>query len=693
MRKFSARQRQILMFLLNRKNGVTAAEIADTISVSVRTVHRELDDLALRLNSYGLELYRKSGTGISIRLLGGEVPGEEAFQAFREVVLSVRPTDFSGEERLILLMCELLEAVEPVKMFALAHTMNVTSATISNDLDVLETELSKLKLTLIRRRGYGVEIEGEEEDIRAAIAQVASDELEYSDLIGNSSAKAGLVTRRLLQLAGKANLLQLEKTLWDMNWDWTEKLSEQHYTSLLIALSVMLSRVASGRVVRIQETDRLTESGEHQIMDEARQIAVALERGFGIQLPPGEIVHIARLFLAVRDDSPELASVDLEIMDIVERLIEEVVKRTGLPFHEDRSLRAGLQEHLNPALKRIREGARIRNPLLSAIRKDYEELFKVMRSSVNEIKGSLEVPDEEIGFLVMHFGASAERLSQLGRNVKAILVCSSGLSSSKLLATRLSREMPQIEVLRNVSWYEAARLPEEDYDLIISTINLPLPEDRYIRLSPLLSQEDMERLLAHIQSITLRERPASRQVDFQEDGALHRLMKLGNMFNEILALLKGFRLYELDNTDWSLEEILGEALELMNASGAPDEPGITADVPAVVQRLTDRERIATQMIPGTSLALFHTRSRFIQGRAISLFRLNQPLLLGQGEPVQVILLMLANRELSRESLEVLSEISSLLLKAEVVELLEIGSEGQIRNELAEEMLTFFENSL
>lgn len=680
------------MFLLNRKNGVTAAEIAETISVSVRTVHREMDELALRLNPYGLELYRKSGTGISIRLLGGEMPDEEALKAFREVVLSVKPADFSGEERMILLMCELLEAVEPVKMFALAHTMSVTSATVSNDLDVLETELSKFRLSLIRRRGYGVEIEGEEADIRAAIAQIASDELEYSDLVGISHSRESVVTRRLLQLAGKDNLLRLENSLWDMNWDWTEKLSEQHYTSLLIALSVMLTRVSAGRIIESSKTDSSPEAGEMQVLEQARQIADSLEQVFGIHLPIGEIHHIADLFQTARDESPELARVDLEIMDIVERLIEEVVKRTGLPFHEDRSLRVGLQEHLNPALKRIREGARIRNPLLSAIRKDYEDLFKVLRSSVNEIKGTFEVPDEEIGFLVMHFGASAERLSQLGRNVKAVLVCSSGLSSSKLLATRLAKEMPQIEVLGNASWYEAARLPEEDYDLIISTINLPLPEDRYIRLSPLLSNEDMERLLAHIQNITLRERTAPKQADFLEEGAIHRLVKLGNMLHEIVSLLKSFRLYELDNSEWSLDEILGEALELMNASSSREEALIIADVPAVVQRLTDRERMATQIIPGTSLALFHTRSRFIQNRAISLYRLTQPMVLGQGDSVQVILLMLANRELSRESLEVLSEISSLLLKAEVVQLLEVGTEEQIRNVLAEELLSFFENN-
>lgn len=45
MRKMTARQKQILILLLGRKNGMTAAEIAAEINVSVRTVHRELDEI------------------------------------------------------------------------------------------------------------------------------------------------------------------------------------------------------------------------------------------------------------------------------------------------------------------------------------------------------------------------------------------------------------------------------------------------------------------------------------------------------------------------------------------------------------------------------------------------------------------------------------------------------------------------
>ncbi|MEF2968923.1 BglG family transcription antiterminator [Paenibacillus sp. M1] len=709
MRKFTARQRQILMFLLNRKNGVTAAEIAAEIKVSVRTVHRELDEMDRGLRTFGLELYRKSGTGISIRKAGGDLPADDDMERFRKQILSEKQIDFSGEERKIMLLCELLEAKEPIKMFALAHNLKVTAATVSNDLDEMERDVNRLNLRMIRRRGYGVELEGAEEHKRAAIARMVSEELNYSELVGPSPFHEREGIRRLLELAGKADLLTVENCLWDMNWNWTEELSEGAYTGLLIALSVTVSRIRKGWHAEGGLSAAAVGPGSGWLKM-AGQMAEHLAEVFAIPFSEKEVIYIADLFHRARRESPELAQADMELADIVGRLIDGIEKRTGIPFQEDRLLREGLLEHINPALKRIREGTRIRNPLLGAIRKDYEELFAVVRESVADIGGNLDIPDEEIGFLVMHFGASVERLGQLGRHVRAILVCSSGLSSSRLLATRLAKEMPQIEVLGNASWYEAARLPEEDYDLIISTIELPLPKDRYVRLSPLLTPEDSEKLLSHIQTVTLQKRKLSAsEPAYRKEGAIARLGTLGATLSEIISLLEGFSIYELDNTDCALQEIVVKALELVNGAEDDGKSGATpassstvalprhaepsiADIPAVAERLLERERLASQIIPGTSLALFHTRSRFVNARSLSLFRLKHPLPLEQGAEVTVILLMLASRELSKESLEVLSEISALLLKPELVTLLESGGEGEIRNFLAEELLAFFENN-
>lgn len=689
MRVITARQRQILLLLMDRKEGMTAAEIAAEVGVSVRTVHREMEEIEISLEAYGLLLHKKSGTGIRI-----EGHSEEDIEELRARLLSDKPVDFSGEERRILVLCNLLDTDEPVKLFALAHSLKVTVATISNDLDELEPWTKRFGLELIRRRGYGVEIEGEESGKRRAICQLVVENLDYSDLVGNGYSYGNKpVAVRLLSMIGKSLLLDVENTLWDMNWSWTNSLSESAYTEMLIALSVSVSRIRQGRsVVGGGASDTIHEEGA---LTAIKHFTDLLGDSLGISFSPDEVRYVSQLFYKAQEMSAvsELAHVDMEMIELAFRLTESVVKRTGIPFQEDRSLREGLVEHIGAALKRIREGMRIRNPLLSPIKKDYEDLFQIIRESVNEIARDLDIPDEEIGFLVMHFGASIERLNQLGRNVRAILVCSSGLSSSKLLGTRLSKEMPQIEVLGTISWYEAARIPEENYDLIISTIDLPLAADKYVKLSPLLTQEDTDKLLQFIQNTTLKTRyvgsgsvPNSLKDsdgEVRKETSLKRLRTQAALMNEIVSLLDGFHLYTLDNASGELKATLDQALDIVSQRGA------ITDAEALSTRLIERERMGSQLIPDTSLALFHTRSRFVAWPSLTLFRLSNPVPLEEDAEVGVILLMLAPKVLPKESLEVLSEVSALLLKTELIELMERGQQEEIQSYLAEELQHFF----
>jgi mannitol operon transcriptional antiterminator len=432
---------------------------------------------------------------------------------------------------------------------------------------------------------------------------------------------------------------------------------------------------------------------DHRNIAGAESFVQQLGTALGREIPRVEVLYIAGLFDRVQDSfsSSGYAYGDIELMEIVYKLTESVVKRTGLPFQSDRSLREGLLEHIDPALKRIREGTRIRNPLLGPIRRDYEYLFNIVRAAVEDIGLELEIPDEEIGFLVMHFGASVERLNQLRRNVRAILVCASGLSSSRLLATRLTKEMPQIEILGNISWYEAARLPDVDYDLIISTIDLPIDKDRYIKISPLLTGEEIEKLLNYIQNTTLRERetapPGDQERAVRDEAALERLKSYKGILDEMVSLLDRFRFHPIDNTDMDLSATLEGMLELLNGSGVIGDAGI------VLERLLERERMTSQVIPDTGLALFHTRSSHIHLSSLTLYRLRQPVILEGDTEVRVILLMLAPRRLSKESLEVLSEISALLLNSELVKLLEERTEPEIRGYLSSELLHFFQNKI
>ncbi|AIQ51525.1 BglG family transcription antiterminator [Paenibacillus sp. FSL R7-0331] len=688
MRKVTARQRQIIWLLLGVNEEITAAEIAEGIGVSVRTVHREMEDIEHTLADFGLDLIRKSGKGIQ---LSGP---EDGLAELRLFLRQEKPAEYSSEERKIYELCTLLEAEEPVKLFTLAHWLKVTVATVSYDLDELELWVRKFNLHLVRRRGYGVEITGSEADKRRAIGRLAAEHLDLSDLVGHTPQLASSqVYRILLMTVGKNNLLEVENTLWDMDWKWTAELPEIVYMEMLLGLAVASRRISIGQGIGNGGEAGYPRMSDHRNIAGAEHFVKRLGLALEEAIPRAEILYIAGLFDRAQESfsSGGIAYGDVELMEIVYRLTESVVRRTGLPFQSDRSLREGLLEHMDPAFKRLREGTRIRNPLLGPIRRDYDYLFQIVRAAVEDLQLDLEIPDEEVGFLVMHFGASMERLNQLQRTVRAILVCASGLSSSRLLATRLAKEMPQIEILGNISWYEAARLPEVDYDLIISTIDLPLDKERYIKISPLLTADEIDQLLSYIQNITLRERESVPQGDSdkgsRDDNALNRLKSYKGILDETVSLLERFRFYPLNNEGIPLQSTIAAMLDSLKGTG------VVGDADILLERLLERERMSSQVIPDTGLALFHTRSSHILLSSLTLYRLQHPVILEGNTEVRVILLMLAPRKLSKESLEVLSEISAMLLNSDLVKLLEERTEPEIRGYLSSELLHFFENKM
>lgn len=350
MTKITARQRQILWLLLEASGEITAVKIAEATGVSVRTVHREMEDIESVLENFGLDLIKKSGKGIG---LSGPEAGLAELRLFLQ---EEKPADYSGEERKVFELCILLEAEEPVKLFTLAHSLKVTVASISYDLDELEQWVRKFGLELVRRRGYGVEITGSEIDKRRAIGRLAAEHLDLSDLVGHGSlAESNPAFRMLLTTVGQSNLMEVENTLWDMEWKWTAELPEIVYMEMLLALAVTTRRIELSRSIDSGAEAGYSRVSDHRNIAGAERFVQQLAEVLELKIPRVEILYIAGLFDRVQDSfsSSGYAYGDIELMEIVYKLTESVVKRTGLPFQSDRSLREGLLEHIDPALKRI----------------------------------------------------------------------------------------------------------------------------------------------------------------------------------------------------------------------------------------------------------------------------------------------------------------------------------------------------
>jgi len=685
------RQRQIIETLFERASEMTIAEIAQRIKVSSRTVHRELLEIEKFLERLGITLLKKTGFGIRI-LASPEQLQRMQSELFRSADFGF--SEITPQERKALILCSLLSQREPIKLFALAHELQAATQTIGSDLDELEEWVERNGLRLIRKRGYGVEIVGAEDVKRRAIANLVEESLDSSALFGNTlESDYDAVSRRLLSLIGKERFIRLERALWKLEEAYPTTLSEVAYTELLIRLSIALARCSEGFYL----SERRVSASERHSSGFRDRLFSSLAGELELELPERERLALMDLF---KDwESTDQASnvrilyEDFHQLEFVTKLVQAVGEKLGADFSQDRSLVEGLLEHVALAMYRISNGERIRNPLLSEIREGYEELFNSIRAATRHIARKIPIPDEEVGYLTMHFGAALERHSRVFQKVRALLVCTSGIGSSKLLAVRIKKELPQIELLAHISWFEAARVPKDDYDLIISTVDLPLPADQYFKSSPLLSAEEAEKLGQFIRNHTYK-RASARLERIEHTGdSLNNLNSIQQYSKICVQLLDQFEVVKIpgfpNGGRMKLHELVDALLKPIQhrfSEGAVKE---------IATLLIRREEQGSQIIPDTGLALFHTRTDVVAEPIIVLYRFDEPIgwSRDKNQTVNQILLMVGPRTMDKNKLEVLSEVSALLLEPDVVQRLETGNEDSIKRMFSHKFELFLKTRL
>ena len=142
---------------------------------------------------------------------------------------------------------------------------------------------------------------------------------------------------------------------------------------------------------------------------------------------------------------------NFEAANMAREILTRAGNELGVKLDSDIIALEGLILHLKPTISRLKLGMDIRNPLLLQLKQDYKELMKVAGSSVGGLqkKYGLKVPESEVGYIAMHIGAALERKDY--KEVPVILACASGIGSAQMLASRLQKELPQLNIIDVIS--------------------------------------------------------------------------------------------------------------------------------------------------------------------------------------------------------------------------------------------------
>src|SRR5699024_2802890 len=174
------------------------------------------------------------------------------------------------------------------------------------------------------------------------------------------------------------------------------------------------------------------------------------------------------------------------------QLINYVSRTLNIDLRDNERLLNDLVAHLKPTMYRLQQHMPIKNPLINEIMRDYQELFDVIQDGVREVFPELDIPKEEIGYLVLHFGSVLIQ-SQADLELRALVICPSGIGTAKMLGERLLQKVPEIKEIENRSIFDLDHILKNNYDLIVSTIPLQGNID-YILASPILSKQDIDQI-------------------------------------------------------------------------------------------------------------------------------------------------------------------------------------------------------
>lgn len=700
----SARERQILGLLLHeREHTLTVKEMADRLGVSSRTIHRDLHGLESLLKKFHLSLRKQTGKGVSVQ------GSTEAKEALKTAVMNSDLSEITADERRTLILCELLEVSEPIKLISLADDLDVTVATISHDLDGLESWLESFDLKLIRKRSYGIEIIGSEKARRRAMSALIEENLDVREFVSllkenlqkRSKSLSDVISKRLLGMVNRERLSLVEQTVGDILHDLPYSIADSAFIGLIVHLALAVERIKQGEKIDFDPRylEQLKATPEYKT---AKRIAGRLEESFETTIPDEEIGYITVHLRGAKrryEKGVLFEELNSDLASKVKSLIREVDHVLGSELIREHSLFKGLMAHLESAIYRIKQHLKIYNPLLDQIRSDYSDLFQVIKQAANKVFAPLAIPDEEVGFLVLHFGSALEQRSKR-RSFKAVIICSSGIGSSKMLASRLQKEIPEIKEFQNASLFELNQLNLKDYDFILSTIPLPLKEEDYIIVNPLLTEREIENIRDAIQQEEREIREESTVTPLPEQSTRYNgdaqrsiiyFEKIKQLSNLMITILENHHFVKLDDCQ-TIESALSQVARSLK------EKGIVSDSALIVEQLLARQRLGGLGIPGTNLALYHCRSKAVLKPSFSIYSLAQPLAIpamdNSDMQAKNLLLQLAPEESPDFVLDLLSTISSLIVDSEEsIVVFESENPSWIVSFLSEHLEQYFSQNL
>lgn len=471
----SDRRERLLAYLSHADGWVTAAELADQLGVTTRSVRSYVT--AIKASAHPLDVIASSTSGYRLN--------RELYATFVSARQSRGPEAETPRDRMYHLVRRLGDAPDGLDVYSLAESMYVSESTIESDLRKLRAEIEGSELVLTRRDNL-ISISGSEYNLRRLLSRMFRAE----------GAQGFLELESIEREFESSNLRGFKTDLIAMLDSHGYFVNEYGVNNVLLHVAIAVDRTSKNQL----SGTRPAYAAVRPVADIPAELSTLIEQHFSVALGSSDLDYLAlllttRVITRGRAD-PETAVASGPEVERELAMVRRIVEQVGTEFLidlDDEGFIVRLALHVNNLVARAQDRSYSRNPMMRSIKTAYPMIYELAVFIAIEIQRheSIVINDDEISYIALHVGSYLERQSRQEERVTCAIVCPNYYDMHTILRDRLEEKLGdelQVDIVitrTDVDWDELAT------DLVLTTIDSRSFADNVVVIQPFLTENDV----------------------------------------------------------------------------------------------------------------------------------------------------------------------------------------------------------
>ncbi|MBO0958682.1 BglG family transcription antiterminator [Neobacillus sp. MM2021_6] len=610
-------------------------ELEDKFNLSRRQVAYSLEKINQWLQTKNLVPITKSRNGnfiIDKKIFAHFSDGTSHSGNLKEYI----PTE---KERALLIILYLLGKREGISLFHIIDLLNVSKNTGISDIKEAAELIKKYSLSIVYTRSGGYDIIGDEFQIRKLLIVVVKSVLNFFN--GHHYFEKFL---HLDISSTQEKVRSIEESL-------NIHLTDESYESLPYMIELIFSRIEQGHLLHADFFVGLDELAD---TEEYAASKLLLKEDMEIPIPE-------RIWLTLQLLTSNVRSADIltneRIQDLktaIGRMIELFEKKTCLFIVDKEDILDKLLLHMRPAYYRIKYHLTLKNQFSAKMIEEYMDLHEMVTASIEPLENLMgeTFPPGEIAFITMFLaGQLIKQGEELNKKKRALVVCTNGLTISKIMQQTLKEIFPEFYFAESLSLRQFQEYPL-DYEIVFSTIPVQSEKPMYL-INPLMTLSEKESLRKQVINTIDKESYATINISrliatIKENAIVTDEMALLTSLSKLFQEGQKNEPKEVKNVTYGLQQFLpSEFIQLRDqvetwqeAITIACEPLVKSNIvkPSYVTMLieeNDHKQIYSFL--GSKMAIPHgAPEKGVMADAFAMLILKQPVEFANGHKVSIV---------------------------------------------------------